>query len=67
MLSKRNYKHIIKINNAKSINLNAYLLLKTYFNKQVKQVIELLNKRLIHKSLNSWNFSILFIKKSEDW
>ena len=37
----------------KSINLNAYLLLKAYFNKQVKQVIELLNKRLIYKSLSS--------------
>ena len=33
----------------------------------MKQVTELLNKKLIYKSSSSWNFSILFIKKSEDW
>lgn len=34
--SKWNIKYAIKINNAKPININAYLLFKTHIDKQVK-------------------------------
>ena len=36
------------------------------FEKQMKQIKNILNKRLIRKSINSWNF-VLFVKKSIEW
>ena len=35
--------------------------------KQVKQVKKFLNKELIRKLINSWYFSVLFVKKSNKW
>ena len=52
MLLKRDFKYIIKIDNVKLINLNTYLLLKAYLNKQVKQVIKLLDRKLISEFLS---------------
>jgi len=43
------FKHNIKINNIKSININAYFLSQLQLNKQTKQITELLNKNLIYK------------------
>ena len=51
---------------AKSVNINAYLLLKAHLDKQVKQVKDLLDKGLIWESVSSWDFSVLFIKKSKE-
>ncbi len=46
------FKHNIKINNIKSININAYFLSQLQLNKQTKQITELLNKNLIYKFIN---------------
>ena len=64
LFSKRQNKHTINIKNAKSININVYSMFYLQFEKQVKQIRKLLNKELIRKSVNSWNFSVLFVKKS---
>lgn len=47
LLPKQEIKHVIKIDNVKPININAYLLSKTHMDEQVKKVTNLFNKRLI--------------------
>ena len=59
------FKHIINMNNIKLININAYFLSQLQLNKQTKQVVKLLNKDLIQKFTNLWNFSVLFVKKKK--
>ncbi len=46
------FKHSIDISNIKFININAYFLSQLQLNKQTKQIIELLNKDLICKSIS---------------
>jgi len=46
------FKHSIDISNIKSVNINAYSLSQLQLNKQTKQIIKLLNKDLIHESVN---------------
>jgi len=46
------FKHSININNIKFININAYSLLQLQLNEQTKQIIKLLNKDLICKSVS---------------
>jgi len=63
--SKQMFEHNINISNIKSVNINAYLLSQLQLNKQAKQIIELMNKDLIHESASSWGFLILFVKKKK--
>ena len=67
LLSKWDNEHEIKTGDAKSVNINAYSLLKVHLDKQVKQVKDLLDKKLIRESVSSWGFLVLFVKKSEEW
>ncbi len=60
------FKHSININDIKSVNINAYFLLQLQLNEQTKQIIKLLNKNLICKFTNLWNFLILFVKKKKN-
>jgi len=46
------FKHSINIDDIKFININAYLLSQLQLNKQTKQIMKLLNKDLIHKSIS---------------
>ena len=66
LLSKWDNKHKIKIRDTKSVNINAYSLLKAHLDEQVKQVKDLLDKGLIRESVSSWGFLVLFIKKSKE-
>lgn len=44
---EQDVKHTIKTRNPKPININVYLSSKTYIEKKIAQVTNLLNKRLI--------------------
>ncbi len=46
------FKHNININDVKSININAYSLSQLQLNKQIKQIMKLLNKDLICKFIS---------------
>ncbi len=46
------FKHSININDIKSININAYFLSQLQLNEQTKQIIKLMNKDLIYKSVS---------------
>ena len=67
LFSKRQNKHTIKIKNAKSININVYFMFHLQFEKQINQIKKFLKEELIRKSINSWSFSVLFVKKSIEW
>ncbi len=60
------FKHSINTDDIKSVNINAYFLSQLQLNKQIKQITELLNKDLICKSVNLWDFSVLFVKKKKN-
>ena len=53
LLSKWDNEHEIKTRDAKSVNINAYPLLKAHLDEQVKQVKDLLDKGLIRESVSS--------------
>ncbi len=46
------FKHNINISNIKSVNINAYFLSQLQLNEQIKLIIKLLNKDLIHKFIS---------------
>ena len=54
----------LKRQNEHTINIIVYFMFYSQFEKQVKQVKKFLNKRLIRESINSWDFFVLFVKKS---
>ena len=67
LFSKRQNEDTINIKNAKSININVYFMFHSQFEKQIKQIKKNFNQKLIRESVNSWNFSVLFVKKSIGW
>jgi len=46
------FKHNININDIKSVNINAYSLSQLQLNKQIKQIIKLMNKDLIYEFIS---------------
>jgi len=46
------FEHSININDIKSVNINAYFLSQLQLNEQTKQIIKLMNKDLIYKSVS---------------
>ena len=64
--SERDFVHDIDTDDAKSVNQNTYSLLQTHMKKQQKQIEYLLKHELIHSFFSSWNFSVIFVKKSEN-
>lgn len=67
LFPEREVKLAIKRGNAKPVNINVYPLSKTYMDEQVKQVTELLNKRLIQHLSYPQRFPVLFVKKPIGW
>jgi hypothetical protein len=58
--------HHIDTENAKSIKINAYSLSQMHLKEQKRQIELLLAKELIQSFSNAWEFSIIFVKKSND-
>ncbi len=64
--SKWMFKHSINTDDVKSVNINAYFLSQLQLNEQTKQIMKLMNKDLIYKSISLWGFLILFVKKKKN-
>ena len=62
---KKNFIHNIDTDNAKSVNQNTYSLSQMYMKKQQKQIKYLLKHELICSFFSSWDFFVIFVKKSE--
>jgi len=60
------FKHSINTDDVKSVNINAYFLSQLQLNEQTKQIMKLMNKDLIYKSISLWGFLILFVKKKKN-
>ncbi len=46
------FKHSINTDDVKSVNINAYFLSQLQLNEQTKQIMKLMNKDLIYKSIS---------------